>query len=184
MDTKKIENAVREILIAIGEDTGREGLVDTPARVARMYTELLSSYDKPDQSFEKAVFTENVFDNFVLIKDISFSSVCEHHMLPFFGKIHIAYIPQKANLGISKFARIVDLYAKRLQLQERMTSQIVQKIEKTIPTGGIAIYCEAEHLCMNIRGIKRAESKTITSFFTGRFEKENDLKQLFFNMIK
>jgi len=149
-----------------------------------MYAELLWSYDKPDESFKRAVFTEQAYDNFVLIKDIFFSSMCEHHMIPFFGKIHIAYIPKNANLGISKFARIVDLYAKRLQLQERMTQQIVQKIDGTIKNDGIAIFCEAEHLCMSLRGIKRAGSKTITSYFTGRFDKEHDLKQVFFSLIK
>lgn len=183
MDIKRIEKAVKEILEAIGDDPSREGLVDTPARVARMYNELLSSYDNPDESFEKAVFTEQTYDNFVLVKDIFFSSMCEHHMVPFFGKVHIAYVPKDCNLGISKFARIVDLYAKRLQLQERMTAQIVKKIEDTLPNDGIAIYCEAEHLCMTLRGIKKVGSKTVTSFFTGRFEKESNLQQLFFNLI-
>jgi GTP cyclohydrolase I len=184
MDLKRIEKAVKEILAAIGEDVGREGLVHTPARVARMWQELLASYDKPDESFKSAVFTEQTFDNFVLIKDIFFSSVCEHHMVPFFGKIHIAYVPKNANLGISKFARIVDLYAKRLQLQERMTQQIVKKIQDTIKNDGVAIYCEAEHMCMSLRGIKRAGAKTVTSYFTDRFDKESELKQLFFNLIK
>lgn len=184
MDLIRIEKAVKEILSAIGEDTDREGLLETPARVARMYQELLSSYDQPDLSFENAVFTEQTYDNFVLIKDIFFSSMCEHHMVPFVGKIHVAYIPLNANLGISKFARIVDLYAKRLQLQERMTKQIVEKIDSTIVNDGIAIFCEAEHMCMSLRGIKRAGAKTITSFFTGRFDKEPELKQLFFNLIK
>jgi len=184
MDLPRIEKAVAEILAAIGEDTKREGLVDTPKRVAKMYKELLASYDKPDENFDNAVFTEETYDNFVLIKDIFFSSLCEHHMVPFVGKIHVAYIPKDANLGISKFARIIDLYAKRLQLQERMTKQIVEKIDATIKNDGIAIFCEAEHMCMSLRGIKRAGAKTVTSFFTGRFGKEAELKQLFFNLIK
>ena len=184
MDEQRIEKAVKEILLALGEDPGREGLTDTPKRVAKMYKEVLSSYDKPDISFKKAVFTERTYDNFVLVKDIYFSSMCEHHMLPFFGKIHVAYIPKDCNLGISKFSRIVELYSNRLQLQERMTSQIVEKIDATLKNDGIAIYCEAEHLCMSIRGVKKVGAKTVTSFFTGRFNQEPNLQQLFFNNIR
>jgi len=184
MDEKRIEKAVTEILLAFGEDPEREGLVDTPKRVAQMYKEVLSSYDKPDVSFKKAVFTEKTYDNFVLVKDINFSSVCEHHMLPFFGKVHVAYIPRGCNLGISKFARIVELYSNRLQLQERMTSQIVEKIDETLVNDGIAVFCEAEHLCMSIRGVKKVGAKTVTSHFTGRFESEPNLQQLFFSSIR
>ena len=182
MDTKKIEAAVREILIAIGEDADREGLVDTPKRVAKLYKELLGSYDNPDVDFSDKVFTEQSFDNFVLIKDISFSSMCEHHIIPFMGKIHIAYVPVGGNLGLSKFARIIELYSKRLQLQERMTQQIVNKINDTVKNDGIAIYCEAEHLCMSLRGVRSTGSKTVTSFFTGRFNREKELKQLFLSL--
>ncbi|MCL2796724.1 MAG: GTP cyclohydrolase I FolE [Firmicutes bacterium] len=184
MDTHRIEKAVTEILLALGEDPKREGLVDTPKRVAQMYKEVLSSYDKPDVSFRKAVFFEQTYDNFVLVKDIYFSSVCEHHLLPFFGKAHVAYVPKGCNLGISKFARIVELYASRLQLQERMTSQIVEKIDATLANDGIAVFVEAEHLCMSIRGVKKVGAKTVTSHFTGRFDSEPNLQQLFFYSIK
>jgi len=184
MDEKRIEKAVTEILLALGEDPQREGLVDTPKRVAKMYKEVLSSYGKPDVSFKKAVFTEKAYDSFVLVKDIHFSSVCEHHLLPFWGKIHVAYIPKGCNLGISKFARIVKLYSNRLQLQERMASQIVEKIDATLVNDGVAVFCEAEHLCMSVRGVKKVGAKTVTSHFTGRFDAEPSLQQLFFNCIK
>lgn len=179
VDKNRIQYLTREFLIAIGEDPEREGLKDTPRRVADMYDELLD----PEQANAKyTIFEADNYDGVVFIRDIDFSSICEHHLLPFIGVVHIAYIPQDKIIGISKLARIVDKHAKKLQLQERMTSEIVQDIEQAVSPKGVAIYIEAKHLCMNIRGIKRRNASTVTTMYTGSFQESTKQKQ-FMNII-
>jgi len=167
MDKKRIENAVREILIAIGEDPDREGLVETPARVARMYEEVFAGLEGTAEKHLK-LFNKGKNDEMVIVKDIPLYSMCEHHLLPFIGKAHIAYIPSDGKvLGLSKLARIVDFYSKRPQLQERLTSQIADFLEENLHPKGVAVLVEAEHLCMTMRGIRAAGAVTRTSALRG-----------------
>ena len=171
IDQPRIENAVREILAAIGEDVEREGLQDTPARVARMYNELLSGMREDPEIHIKSVFTED-YDEIVLLRDIPFFSVCEHHLLPFIGQAHVAYLPTGKVLGVSKLARIVDCFAKRLQCQERLTGQIADLIMSQLKPMGVAVVMEASHSCMTIRGIKKPGSSMVTSALRGIFRKD------------
>ena len=172
MDKERIEKAVREILFAIGEDPDREGLVETPKRVAAMYEEIFSGIaDDPTRHLK--VFTENDNDEIVVVRDIPLYSMCEHHLLPFIGKAHIAYIPSGGKvIGLSKLARIVDLYAKRPQLQERLTSQIADFLDTELQPLGIAVVIEAQHLCMTMRGARAAGAMTQTSALRGIAKKD------------
>ena len=165
-DRERIERAVKEILLAIGEDPDREGLKDTPKRVAKMYEEILSGYqDSPDNHL--VLFSEK-YDEMIIVKDIPIYSLCEHHMLPFFGKAHVAYIPGDNKVtGLSKLARIVDVYSKRLQLQERMTEQIADAIMEKLNAKGVMVVIEAQHLCMIMRGVRKPGSYTVTSAVKG-----------------
>jgi GTP cyclohydrolase I len=171
VDKERIEKAVREILLAIGEDPDREGLKDTPKRVARMYEEVLSGYsDSPDNHM--VLFSEK-YDEMIIVRDIPIYSMCEHHMLPFFGKAHVAYIPDEDKVtGLSKIARIVDVYSKRLQLQERMTEQIATAIMEKLNARGVMVIIEAQHLCMVMRGVKKPGSYTVTSAVKGIMRNE------------
>ncbi|KKT05434.1 MAG: GTP cyclohydrolase I [Parcubacteria group bacterium GW2011_GWA2_43_17] len=171
VDAERIKRAVKEILLAVGEDVSREGLIDTPDRVARMYVELLSGMsDSPDVYFESA-FTEN-YDEIVLLRNIPFYSICEHHLMPFIGKAHVAYLPKGKVLGVSKLARIVDSYAHRLQLQERFTSQIADSLMSGIKPMGVVVVIEASHSCMTIRGIKKPGAVMVTSTVRGLFRSD------------
>jgi GTP cyclohydrolase I len=171
IDQQRIENAVREILLAVGEDVNREGLRDTPARVARMYAELLGGmYENPDIHLDR-VFHES-YDEIVLLRDIPFYSLCEHHMLPFIGQAHVAYLPKGRVLGVSKLARIVEGYARQLQVQERLTAQIADIIMNRLQPMGVAVVLEASHSCMTIRGIKKPGSTMVTSALRGLFRKD------------
>ncbi len=171
IDTAKIEKAVHEILLAVGEDVNREGLVMTPKRVARMYTELLGGMHENPQLYLKSVFTEN-YNEIVLLRDIPFHSMCEHHMMPFIGSANVAYIPSGMILGVSKLARIVDCFARRLQTQERLTIQIADFIMNKLKPQGVAVVLEASHSCMTIRGIKKPGSVMVTSALKGLFMKD------------
>ena len=166
MDKQRIENAVREILIAVGENPDREGLVETPARVARMYEEIFSGLeDNPERHLK--LFDEKA-NEMVIVRDIPLYSMCEHHLLPFIGKAHIAYIPSDGKvIGLSKLARIVDSFAKRPQLQERLTSQIADFLNDSLNPMGVAVVIEAEHLCMTMRGARASGSQTRTSALRG-----------------
>jgi len=167
MDTERIKNAVRDILEAIGEDPAREGLRDTPERVARMCGEIFSGLHKEPDEHLAVCFSEPV-DEMVLVKDIPLYSFCEHHLLPFFGKAHVAYIPRHGKVtGLSKLARVVEAYARRPQLQERLTSQIADCIVRRLNPLGVIVVIEAEHMCMTIRGVNKPGSKTITSAIRG-----------------
>ena len=168
VDQPRIEQAVREILLAIGEDPDREGLRETPARVGRMYAELFAGlHEDPTQHLQK-FFTETC-DEVVLVRDISFNSMCEHHMLPFMGKAHIGYLPGDRVVGLSKLARLVDSVARRPQVQERMTEQIADLLEEQLHAKGVAVVIEAVHTCMTIRGIRRPGSVCVTSAMKGCF---------------
>lgn len=172
MDKQRIENAVREILLAIGEDPDREGLVETPKRVANMYAEIFSGLEDDPKRHLK-IFNESDNDEMVIVRDIPMYSMCEHHLLPFVGKAHIAYIPENGKvIGLSKLARIVDSFSKRPQLQERLTSQIADFLEENLKPKGIAVVVEAEHLCMTMRGARAAGAKTQTSALRGSMRKD------------
>ena len=171
IDEARIEKAVREILSAVGEDLNRDGLKDTPARVARMYGELLAGmHDDPNTHISR-VFNEN-YDEIVLLRDIPFYSMCEHHLMPFIGSAHVAYLPSGKILGVSKLARIVDCFARRLQTQERLTYQIADCLMSNLKPLGVAVVLEAAHSCMTIRGIKKPGSVMVTSAVRGLFRKD------------
>ena len=170
IDKKKIREAVRLLLEGIGEDADREGLRDTPDRVARMYEEIFShGEEEPGVSLSKK-FNEDHHE-VVLVKDIPFFSICEHHLMPFFGKAHVAYIPNGHIVGIYKLARVVESFARRPQVQERMTSQIADIINEELQPQGVAIVCEAVHTCMTMRGVKKPGATVVTSAMRGAFEK-------------
>lgn len=172
MDKERIEHAVREILLAIGEDPDREGLVETPKRVANMYAEIFSGLEDDPKRHLK-IFNEENNDEMVIVRDIPMYSMCEHHLLPFIGKAHIAYIPDNGKvIGLSKLARIVDSFSKKPQLQERLTSQIADFLEENLSPKGIAVVVEAEHLCMTMRGARAAGAKTQTSALRGSMRKD------------
>lgn len=171
IDIAKIEKAVREILIAIGEDVDREGLKATPNRVARMYSELLAGMREDAGGHLRGVFSEK-YDEIVLLRDIPFYSICEHHLMPFIGYAHVAYLPAGTVMGISKLARIVDNFAKRLQLQERLTEQIAEFIMDNLKPKGVAVVLEASHSCMTIRGAQKPGSIMVTSALRGIFKKD------------
>jgi GTP cyclohydrolase I len=170
-DTERIEKAATEILLAVGEDAAREGLKDTPRRVARMYVELLAGMREDPKEHLSSVFTEN-YDEIVLLRDISFYSICEHHLMPFIGSAAIAYLPSGTVLGVSKLARIVDCFARRLQTQERLTYQIADFIMSNLKPRGVAVVLQASHSCMTIRGIKKPGSMMVTSALRGLFRKD------------
>jgi GTP cyclohydrolase I len=171
VDTERIEKAVKEILLAIGEDIDREGLKKTPERVGKMYTELLAGMREDPKVHLHSVFTEN-YDEIVLLRDIPFYSICEHHLMPFIGSAHVAYLPTGMVLGVSKLARIVDCFARRLQTQERLTYQIADFIMNSLKPMGVTVVLEASHSCMTIRGIKKSGSTMVTSALRGVFKKD------------
>lgn len=171
VDVERIEKAVREILTAVGEDVEREGLKATPARVAAMYQELLAGTREDPARHVQTVFNEN-YDEIVLLRDVPFYSICEHHLMPFIGVGHVAYLPAGVVLGVSKLARIVDCFARRLQVQERLTEQIADFIMKSVKPMGVAVVLEASHSCMTIRGIKKPGSVMVTSSVRGVFRKD------------
>lgn len=168
VDHPRIERAVREILAAVGEDPNREGLLETPARVARMYAEMFSGLNRDARVHLQKVFSEK-YDEVVLIKDITFCSMCEHHLLPFSGRAHVGYLPDGKVVGLSKLARVVEEVARRPQVQERMTEQIAELIEQELGARGVAVVLEASHSCMTIRGIRKPGSLCLTSAMRGVF---------------
>ncbi len=168
IDYARIERAVREILMAVGENPDREGLRETPARVARMYAELFAGLHLDPRRHLKKFFTER-YDEVVLVRDISFQSMCEHHMLPFLGKAHVAYLPGPRIVGLSKLARVVEEIARRPQVQERMTEQIAILLVEELQVKGVAVIIEAEHTCMTIRGVRKPGSLCVTSAMKGHF---------------
>ena len=169
LDPVRIKEAVKELLAAFGEDPNRPGLVDTPDRVARMYKELLEGYwTDPDILVNDAIF-EETYDEMVIVRDIEFYSLCEHHMLPFIGRAHVAYFPRGKVIGLSKIPRIVDMFAKRLQVQERMTREIAEFIHKLLRPLGVAVVVEGLHLCATMRGVRKHDARMTTSAMYGAF---------------
>ena len=168
VDHARIERAVREILAAVGENPDREGLLETPARVARMYAELFSGLREDPRTHLRTAFTEK-YDEIVLVRDIAFNSVCEHHLLPFMGRAHVGYLPDGRVLGLSKLARIVEAVAHRPQVQERMTEQIADLLVEDLGAKGVAVVVEASHTCMTIRGVRKPGSVCVTSAMKGLF---------------
>jgi GTP cyclohydrolase I len=169
---QEAEAAVRTLIRWAGDDPSREGLLDTPKRVAKAYRELFSGYDMVPEDVLSKTFSEVAgYKDIVIVRDIPFHSHCEHHMVPFHGMAHIAYIPDHGVLGLSKMARLVDLYARRLQTQETMTAQIAHSLDQSLRPKGVAVMIEAEHMCMAMRGIGKQGAKTLTTTFTGLFEK-------------
>lgn len=169
MDKKRIEKAIKELLEAIGENPNRKDLIDTPRRVAEMYEEIFCGLKKDPKDDLEVLLAEN-HDEIVLLKDIPLHSICEHHLLPFIGKVHIAYIPKKRVIGLSKLARVVDTLSKRLQVQERLTTAIADIIMEKLKPLGVLVVIEAEHLCMAMRGVKKSGVLTITSAVRGVFK--------------
>jgi GTP cyclohydrolase IA len=183
MDLGKVQAAVEQILQAIGEDPEREGLKRTPERIARMYAELLSGYQQdPVKVVNDALFSVK-YDEMVIVRDIEFYSLCEHHMLPFLGRVHVAYLPDGKVLGLSKIPRIVDLYAHRLQVQERMTRQIADFIRDLLHPQGVAVVVEALHLCMSMRGVQKHSARMTTSAMHGAFRANLATRQEFLDNI-
>lgn len=171
VDIERIEAAVKEILLAVGEDIEREGLKGTPGRVAGMYAELLGGMLEDPKRHLRRVFSEN-YDEIVLLRDIAFYSICEHHLMPFIGSAHVAYLPAGAVLGVSKLARVVDCFARRLQVQERLTNQIADFLMDSLKPRGVAVVLEASHSCMTIRGVKKPGSLMVTSSLRGIFRRD------------
>lgn len=182
VNKEKVEEAIRLLLEGIGEDYDREGLKETPMRVARMYEELMEGTELSAKEHLSKTFA--VQDNqMILEKDIAFHSLCEHHLMPFFGKIHIAYIPDGKVVGLSKLVRTVEVYARRLQIQERLTAEVADAIMENLKPRGVMVMAQAEHMCMSMRGVKKPGSQTVTVVSRGAFEKDESLKALFLNMV-
>lgn len=186
MDTKKIERAVRDILEAIGENPDREGLIDTPKRVARMYEDIFSGLKVDDIGKDLEIFfQEGSHEELVLVKDIPFHSMCEHHIVPFLGKAHIGYIPRGGKLtGLSKLARVLETAAKKPQLQERLTTEVADALEEKLDPLGVIVVIEAEHMCMTMRGVKKPGSKTVTSTVRGIFAEDFKARSEAMSLIK
>lgn len=183
VDQEKIKEAVKLLLEGIGEDPGREGLLETPDRIARMYSEIFAGMEEDAGEHLSRVFTVD-HNEMVLEKDIVFYSMCEHHMMPFFGKAHVAYIPDGRVVGLSKLARTVEVYARRLQIQERMTGQIADAIMRELTPQGVMVVLEAEHMCMTMRGVKKPGSKTVSVAVRGVFEQDANLQNRFLQMLR
>lgn len=184
MNSNTLEKNYRQILKEIGENPDREGLLKTPERVAKAMKFLTSGYEiNPDEIIQQAVFNET-YSEMVLVKDIEVYSMCEHHVLPFFGKAHIAYIPDGKIVGLSKIPRVVDAYSRRLQVQERLTIEIRDCLQRTLNPTGVAVVLECSHMCMQMRGVQKQNSATTTSAFTGVFLENDPTRKEFINLIK
>lgn len=182
-DQQKIENALKEILLAVGEDTQREGLIKTPERFAKAMDFLTSGYScNAAETIESALFNVDC-EEMVIVKDIEFYSLCEHHILPITGRVHIGYLPNGRVIGLSKMARVVDIFARRLQVQERMTSQIALALMESLKATGIGVIVEALHYCMIMRGVQKQESKTVSSAMLGSFREDSRTRAEFMNLV-
>ena len=181
---EEAEAAVRTLILWAGDDPSREGLVDTPMRVAKAYEQLFKGYrEKPEEILDRVFEEVGGYGEIVLVRDITFYSHCEHHMVPFIGKAHVAYYPTDGVVGLSKLARLVDAYARRLQTQETMTVQIAEAIERNLNTRGVAVMLDAEHFCMSIRGVQKEGTTTLTTYFTGVFKDDPAEQVRFLTLI-
>ena len=182
--TEILSNNYKEVIEQIGEDPTREGLIKTPERVAKAIQFLTNGYDQnPDDIVNQAIFHEE-YSEMVIVKDIELYSLCEHHMLPFFGKAHVAYIPNGKIVGLSKIPRVVDAYSRRLQVQERLTIEIRDCIQRTLEPKGVAVVIEASHMCMQMRGVQKQNSSTTSSAFTGLFMTNDSTRKEFINLVQ
>jgi GTP cyclohydrolase I len=178
------EDLVREMLVRLGEDPQREGLAQTPKRVQKAFEFLTRGYNEdPEALLKNALFTVN-YDEMVIVKDVEMFSLCEHHMLPFFGKVHVAYIPNGKVIGLSKIPRLIELFSRRLQIQERLTTQIAETIQKVIQPQGVGVVIEARHLCMMMRGVEKQHSAAVTSSMLGCFRDEQETRTEFLSLIR
>jgi GTP cyclohydrolase IA len=178
------EELVREMIVRLGEDPAREGLVSTPARVRRAFEYLMKGYkEDPEALIRNALFT-CTYDEMVIVKDVEMFSLCEHHMLPFFGKVHVAYIPNGKVIGLSKIPRLIEIFSRRLQIQERLTTQIAETIQKAIEPQGVGVVVEARHLCMMMRGVEKQHSAAVTSSMLGCFRDEQETRTEFLSLIR
>jgi GTP cyclohydrolase IA len=178
------EQLVREMLVRLGEDPHREGLVRTPERVQKAYEFLTRGYNEdPEAMLKNALFTVT-YDEMVIVKDVEMFSLCEHHMLPFFGKVHVAYIPNGKVIGLSKIPRLIEIFSRRLQIQERLTTQIAETIQKVIQPQGVGVVIEARHLCMMMRGVEKQHSAAVTSSMLGCFRDEQETRTEFLSLIR
>ena len=180
---ENIESAVRSILANVGEDPERQGLLGTPDRIARMYDEVLGGYNVNLEKLVNGALFDVAYDEMIVVKDIEFYSMCEHHMLPFFGRAHVAYIPSDKVIGLSKIPRIVEIFARRLQVQERMTRQIADTIDEILSPQGVAVVIEGNHMCSMMRGVKKQEASMITSAMLGCFKKSDKTRNELFSHL-
>jgi GTP cyclohydrolase IA len=184
LTSASFEELMREILVRLGEDPTREGLERTPARVHKAFEFLTKGYQEdPEALLKEALFTVN-YDEMVIVKDVEMFSLCEHHMLPFFGKVHVAYIPNGKVIGLSKIPRLIEIFSRRLQIQERLTTQIAETIQKTIQPQGVGVVIEARHLCMMMRGVEKQHSAAVTSSMLGSFRQEHETRNEFLSLIR
>jgi len=181
---ENIESAVRTILSNVGEDPERQGLEGTPDRIARMYSEVLGGYDVDLEKLVNGAMFDVAYDEMIVVKDIEFYSMCEHHMLPFFGRAHVAYIPSEKVIGLSKIPRIVEMFGRRLQVQERMTRQIADTIQEILNPQGVAVVIEGNHMCSMMRGVKKQEASMITSAMLGCFKKSDKTRNEFLSHLQ
>jgi GTP cyclohydrolase I len=182
-DEESIASLMKSLLLKIGEDPAREGLVRTPDRAEKAYRFLTSGYETDVQSIVNGALFSDKSDGMVVVKDIEFFSMCEHHLLPFFGKMHVAYLPKDKLIGLSKIPRIVDTFARRLQIQERLTQQVAQTIEDVLKPRGVGVICEARHFCMMMRGVEKQQSGTVTSAMLGAFRERKDTRDEFLSLV-
>jgi GTP cyclohydrolase I len=178
------EDLMRELLVRLGEDPDREGLKETPTRVKRAMEHLTSGYKQCPEKLLKGALFSVTYDEMVIVKDIEMFSLCEHHMLPFFGKVHVAYIPKGRVIGLSKIPRLVEVFSRRLQIQERMTTEIAETIQRVIEPQGVGVVIEARHLCMMMRGVEKQHSATVTSAMFGCFREEQQTRNEFLSLIR
>jgi len=179
-----IASRMRDVLAELGEDPEREGLVNTPLRVEKALRYLTSGYTANVDEIVNGALFDVKYDEVVIVRDIEFFSMCEHHMLPFFGKIHVAYLPDKKVIGLSKLPRIVDVFARRLQIQERLTQEVAETVQKLIQPKGVAVICEARHFCMMMRGVEKQHSGTVTSAMLGAFRTNKETRDEFLSLVR
>ena len=184
LTSASLEELARELLVRLGEDPGRDGLLRTPERMARALQYLTKGYQEDPEKILKGALFEVSYDEMVIVKDIEMFSLCEHHLLPFYGKVHVAYIPNGRVIGLSKIPRLIDVFARRMQVQERLTTQIAETIQRAIEPQGVGVVIEARHLCMMMRGVEKQHSAAVTSSMLGVFRDELDTRQEFLSLIR